>query len=831
MKNQKPLAIVCSLFVSIASSVTAQENIALTGTARQSSDFAPNFGAERAIDGNFGNFTATATADTPAIWEVDLGAGAEIERIVVHNRGDGCCQSRLRDITVAIYDLSFLDDPFGDEEPLWESELLNEQNELGGMTTDGPPELTVELGEIISGQFVRVTRLGDPDLIGTGGAGNADEANVMSLGEVEVFGTIVAECPAEGDAEFGDTECSQFTASGPADGGPGLYLLSAVGDDAGGDEVLYTFVAEEEGGTRFVREAAPTETAEFDLGVGEWTLSVTVDDDRLCDDTSENAVCSVDVSIGAPDGPNKALLRPSRQSSDFNANLGAARGNDGDFGNFTATASADDSPWWEVDLQEDIAITSIVVSNRGDGCCQSRLRDITVTVLDGAEEDAAVVFESELLNEENELGGGGLDGPPVLSLDLVAITGGAVTGRVVRVSRLPDPDLSGTGGAGNVDEPNVLSLGEVEVFDDVCEESVAACDGLEILGPDDGGPGAYTAIATGSGAPELFYTFTADNGVDPASVIGPQTLDSATLALGAGSWTITATVTDSRRCFEPGPDGSCTELVEVTPLGLGENVALGKPATQSTDFTPALGAGLGVDGILGNFTATAGDDIEPWWEVDLEGEFPINAIVLHNRGDGCCQSRLRDITVSILDAAGESVWESELLNEENELGGGTTDGPSRLVVDLRGVEGSDIAGSRVRVSRLVDEDLSGSGGVGGVDEANVLSLGEVEVFSTEDEPPGTSFRRGDANNDGSVNIADAIYELNNLFGDGAVPSCLESADVNSDEAFNIADAIFLLNNLFGDGPPPLEGVGEDGFGCGPDLEPATSIGCELYDKC
>ena len=32
------------------------------------------------------------------------------------------------------------------------------------------------------------------------------------------------------------------------------------------------------------------------------------------------------------------------------------------------------------------------------------------------------------------------------------------------MTRTPDPDLSGTGGQGNDDEADVLSLGEVEVF-------------------------------------------------------------------------------------------------------------------------------------------------------------------------------------------------------------------------------------------------------------------------------------------------------------------------------------------------------------------------------
>jgi hypothetical protein len=57
------------------------------------------------------------------------------------------------------------------------------------------------------------------------------------------------------------------------------------------------------------------------------------------------------------------------------------------------------------------------------------------------------------------------------------------------------------------------------------------------------------------------------------------------------------------------------------------------------------------------------------------------------------------------------------------------------------------------------------------------------------------FLRGDANHDGSVNIADGIIILNYLFF-GVIPDCLNAADVNDDDAVNIADAIYLLNYLF-----------------------------------
>ncbi len=148
--------------------------------------------------------------------------------------------------------------------------------------------------------------------------------------------------------------------------------------------------------------------------------------------------------------------RPTAQTSTLNG-FTADRGANGDLGDFTHTVSDDLEPAWTVDLGGPRWIGRVVLHNRR-GCCGSRLRDITVEVLDG---DGAVVYASPLLNPENA-DGDGLDGPPRIELDL--IEDGGVVGAAVRVRRAPDPDLSGTAGAGNADEAAVLSLGEVEVF-------------------------------------------------------------------------------------------------------------------------------------------------------------------------------------------------------------------------------------------------------------------------------------------------------------------------------------------------------------------------------
>lgn len=158
-------------------------------------------------------------------------------------------------------------------------------------------------------------------------------------------------------------------------------------------------------------------------------------------------------------------LAPGGATSQSSTDFGGIPQNavDGDLGNWTHTAAGVDLPsWWEVDFGESFALEQVVVHNR-DGCCQSRLRDLIVEVLDA---DQSAVFTSALLNSENILGGGQLgNGPDTLTLDLKALnSGAAVIGSRVRITRTPDPELSGSSGGGNDDEADVLSLGEVEVW-------------------------------------------------------------------------------------------------------------------------------------------------------------------------------------------------------------------------------------------------------------------------------------------------------------------------------------------------------------------------------
>jgi len=64
--------------------------------------------------------------------------------------------------------------------------------------------------------------------------------------------------------------------------------------------------------------------------------------------------------------------------------------------------------------------------------------------------------------------------------------------------------------------------------------------------------------------------------------------------------------------------------------------------------------------------------------------------------------------------------------------------------------------------------------------------------------------RGDVNNDGDINVADAVYLLTYIFRDGPPPiPHVSIADANCDEVLNVGDAVYLINYVFkgGDAPP------------------------------
>ena len=88
------------------------------------------------------------------------------------------------------------------------------------------------------------------------------------------------------------------------------------------------------------------------------------------------------------------------------------------------------------------------------------------------------------------------------------------------------------------------------------------------------------------------------------------------------------------------------------------------------------------------------------------------------------------------------------------------------------------------------------------------------------EPDPIRFVRGDVNDDGSVDLADAVKIIMYLFR-GVFISCQIAADLDENAFVNVSDAAYLLNFQFRHGPPPPPPYPEPGL-AGPD----HILGCD-----
>jgi uncharacterized repeat protein (TIGR01451 family) len=157
----------------IGTPLAAGSNLAPGKLATQSSTLAgyPTAGAAAAADGNtdgsFFDGSVTATnLDSNPWWQVDLGASATVNTIVVWNRTD-CCGSRLNDYWVFVSDTPFssTDTP---------ATLQNRPGTFSSHQTTSPSPSAVIAAGGTPGRYVRVQLTG---------------ANYLSLAEVQVFGT------------------------------------------------------------------------------------------------------------------------------------------------------------------------------------------------------------------------------------------------------------------------------------------------------------------------------------------------------------------------------------------------------------------------------------------------------------------------------------------------------------------------------------------------------------------------------------------------------------------------------------------------------------------
>lgn len=113
--------------------------------------------------------------------------------------------------------------------------------------------------------------------------------------------------------------------------------------------------------------------------------------------------------------------------------------------------------------------------------------------------------------------------------------------------------------------------------------------------------------------------------------------------------------------------------------------------------------------------------------------------------------------------------------------------------------------------------------------SRVLALGLTVSLLLPVQPvsadPG-DFIRGDCDGNGMYNaLVDTLFILAYQFQNGPTPPCLEAADVDGNGEINgLIEALYMLNFMSATCCPPPAPFPS----CGPDPDPADSLGCETH---
>jgi hypothetical protein len=165
-----------------------------------------------------------------------------------------------------------------------------------------------------------------------------------------------------------------------------------------------------------------------------------------------------------------------------------------------------------------------------------------------------------------------------------------------------------------------------------------------------------------------------------------------------------------------------------------------------------------------------------------------------------------------------------------------TEGTTLPPVGTESVLALEITGPVTGASVLsLEEGMTGSGQpVPNVITVNGSSLracnqntANVAIQHGHSDPPRV-FRRGNANDDLRLDIADAIWLVNELYLEGPATPCPDDADANDDGLLDASDIVYLIEYLFragGSPPAPFPECGTDPTPDGLDFCFGPSIEC------
>jgi hypothetical protein len=111
------------------------------------------------------------------------------------------------------------------------------------------------------------------------------------------------------------------------------------------------------------------------------------------------------------------------------------------------------------------------------------------------------------------------------------------------------------------------------------------------------------------------------------------------------------------------------------------------------------------------------------------------------------------------------------------------------------------------------------------DERSVLFLAHVGTLD-DCGLPNTTFRRGDVNDDGALDMTDPVRIFEFLFLGASRPGCHRTADTNDNGTIDLSDGVYALNYLFSGGPAiraPFPACGTD--------ETTDVLDCDQFQSC
>ncbi|MGE4631440.1 MAG: choice-of-anchor B family protein [Planctomycetota bacterium] len=124
-----------------------------------------------------------------------------------------------------------------------------------------------------------------------------------------------------------------------------------------------------------------------------------------------------------------------------------------------------------------------------------------------------------------------------------------------------------------------------------------------------------------------------------------------------------------------------------------------------------------------------------------------------------------------------------------------------IAEDVGAASISEAAIDDLRVSEILCNDCNGNG-VGDDEDIASGTSADTDGDGIPDECQCNEFVRGELNDDGQIDLSDAVTLLMYLFSTGSTPNPLERADINDSGSIDIADVVYLVAYLFQGGPPP-----------------------------